>query len=73
MKTKDEVNTVKCAGLLIFGVFSFIAFLYLFTLAMSISTNGNYYRCEPSWVRYKIDYIFPARQISCFLYTEVKP
>ena len=54
-------------------VFCSIATLvYLILLMCDVGMNGSYYHCT-HMTRYRIDYVFPARQISCYLYAPTWP
>lgn len=48
-----------------------LAGVYLIILAAEVLTTGKSYGCDKV-PKYRIDYVFPARQISCYLYEEVK-
>jgi hypothetical protein len=63
----DKNDVLFASGL----VGTVLLLLYLIVLGVVVSVEGRSYGCDKS-PRYRIDYIFPARQIACYLYTEVK-
>ena len=57
---------------LLINIFISLSLFYLLILCCNVALTGKDYNCE-HYIRYRIDAIFPARAISCFLYQEINP
>lgn len=64
---KDTKEFLQVGAVTTIGVF---ILFYFIALGMNVFIEGKDYGCAKI-PKYRIDYIFPARQISCFLYKEV--
>jgi hypothetical protein len=73
MKKKSNTTTIEVSDLKISAMVVMVAVsvLYVLALTLEVLSDGQRYSCSKV-PKYRLDYVFPARQISCFLYTEVE-